>query len=108
MLESFTVTEFDPAMVTTFELIVVPEKLPPVHWNKPSGRLSVRLGLELTEPLFNDTVPAPLPFTCPAQVGLLPPVKSSTAPEATLNVPLELLPPKARLNVPLSTWIVPP
>src|ERR1035441_1587115 len=96
-----------PEIVTTLELMVVPANQPPVHWNKPSGKSSVRLGLVESVPLFNETVPAPLPLISPAQVGLLPPVKSSTAPEATLNVPSVLVPPAAKLNVPLSTSMVP-
>src|ERR1039458_3048367 len=88
-----------PEIVTTLELMVVPQNQPPVHCSRPFGRLRVRLGLVLSVPLFNDTVPVPLPVTVPAQVELLPPVRSSTPPAVAMNVPLELLDRKStRLN----------
>src|ERR1700728_2021333 len=59
-------------------------------------------------PLASKTWPSPLPLMVPAQVGELPPVKSSTAPVATVNVPLELLPPPLNTNCPWSTSKAPP
>src|ERR1035438_571109 len=95
-------------IVTKPLLVMTPRKVPPSHWKRLGGKSRMRFGFPVMLPLASATDPDPLPVISPAHVGALPPVRSSTAPAATSNTPLELVPPPLRYKVPLSTLITPP
>src|ERR1035441_7288798 len=97
-----------PEIVTTPLLVMTPCKVPPSHWKRLGGKDRMRFGFPVMLPLASATDPDPLPVISPDHVGPLPPVKSNTAPEATLKTPLELVPAPLRYKVPLSTFTTPP
>src|ERR1035437_4072975 len=96
-----------PEIVTVPVFVMIPCKMPPFHWKRLGGQAITKAGLAKSVPLCSQTWPEPLPVISPAHVGALPPVRSSTAPAATSNTPLELVPPPLRYKVPLSTLTTP-
>src|SRR5947209_7702691 len=97
-----------PESVITLVLVSVAPaaeaRVPPVHCNRPAGKLNVApASPRVIVPRNRRTAPGPLPVYVPTQVGLAPPVGSRAAFAATLKFPPKLVPPPPRTSVPAST-----
>src|ERR1017187_5921728 len=82
-----------PEIVTVPVFVMLPCNMLPFHWRRLGGQATTKAGLAKSVPLCSQAWPEPLPVISPDHVGALPPVRSNTAPAATLKTPLELVPP---------------
>jgi hypothetical protein len=64
---------------------VSPCRVPPVHWNRPAGKLNVASErVTFRTPLPRRTCPAPDPVKVPVMLCVWLPVRSRTAEAATV------------------------
>src|ERR1039457_6784016 len=96
VLNPVSVLTLVPEIVTVPMFVMLPCNMAPFHWKRLGGQAITKAGLAKSVPLCSQTWPEPLPVISPAHVGALPPVRSNTAPAATLKTPLELVPPPLR------------